>query len=320
MQGRCRTIFCPRDHFVSRDQCLPHYDYLNELELNTRIQIRPNQNIPKQFSALFVGNLKEIANDSLRNVKSLQTVELSLWHLPVSQRNPTEYYLFDIYFFNTTGTINYGLAVTEIQNIFNRIKSNKKLTLSTGLRIDLSFDFNHRIDILGRGMFDIEVQTGGRLLPLMGKEWTPRLPRPYMTISNVNWCYRTDFDAVEKVSKYSYRIMPADMIVYQHQVDIEYIKTSLGSVKLHAYACIDLFVEHVNVDREQTANRDSKTKIVDTYSMSQNNMVNIIVASAFGALLLGIILYKVNSMSSGQRLQREDINDNNLCPTENPNN
>lgn len=48
-------------------------------------------------------------------------------------------------------------------------------------------------------MSDIEKQTGGSLLPLMGKGWSPRIPRPYMTISNVNWCYRIAFDEVENL-------------------------------------------------------------------------------------------------------------------------
>lgn len=110
-----------------------------------------------------------------------------------------------------------------------------------------------------------------------------------------------------------YRIKLADMIVYEHQVDIEYIKASLGNFKL--YTCIDLFVEHTNADIEQTAVSDNKISTSTTYSTIKNNVVSTSVVSVFGASILGIILYKVHTRSSGQGFQREDVF-NNKCPAE----
>lgn len=293
LQGRCRTIICPRDHYLRDNQCIPLYDVLTELYLNMNLRITPIQEVPEEISSEFVDKLWKLVNGTIKNVTSLRLLEVSLWHLPKSHQNHKEYYHFQVFLFNTTGKIKYDVSILEIKRVFNNLRSRGLVELTNGTVIGITVEFNHGVTKYGRALRDISAKESGKLYPLMGKNWNYRDPGPHMTISNVNWCYRTGFDEIQMITPIMFEIKPANIIVYNEQFDIE--QTGIFSAVI--YICIDLLFNQTSVKQNTNAKttkaiQESKDDTAEVSHLS-DKIVVIVILSVIGGILLLIIFYKV---------------------------
>ena len=187
------------------NQCVPLYESLEGLDLNIKIEIIPSRAIPRGISEAFADTLKNMADETLSDTVSLEQRQVSLWYLPRSYDIPAEYYVLDIFLFDSSSIIEYSVAVEQFKRFFLKIKIRANLAVLVPLNIKLNFQLNHGLDLIGRKYIDMS--NGVELIPLMGEGWKMVTPRPYLTISEVNWCLRAVFDISEIVRTTKSRIV-----------------------------------------------------------------------------------------------------------------
>ena len=101
LQGRCRRVICPRDHYKSNDKCVPLYKRMTGMELNVKIDISPIDKIPRKFFSDVLERLRYIVNTSLSRNVSLQPRKIAVWYGPNLSKAPNKYFMFDIFLFNS---------------------------------------------------------------------------------------------------------------------------------------------------------------------------------------------------------------------------
>ena len=269
--------------------------------LSVKVDVFPSRNIPKKFASYFLDELWLIVNSSMSKCVTLQSNATSVWYGPVGRSVPYKYYMFDIYLFNASDTIEYSDAVKEVRDFFNELKTYGNLSLPDGTNIELYVKFNHRLRASFELYKDNSVNAGGVLRPLVGKLLDRR---PNMIISNVNWCYRVAFDEavgdVQIIDLNAFLIKPANTTVYRQQFD----EPGTSRVGWLLYLCIDLFRSHKN-----TGNLDERYLVVNEKgkqdgfkpsiplengnyeSSGRTSPVSIIIVSVLGLLVLVAGLY-----------------------------
>ena len=311
---------CPRDQYISNGKCVPLYQQITGLGISVQIDVLPSKPIHKEVSSEFLDELANIYNASLARHVTLKIRHISVWFGPKGAKARDRYYMFDLYLFNTSETIDYSIAVDEIKNFFQDLISHETLKLMDDTEIELNIKFNHRLDVkryrpipTEKSSFvywDTSVTAGGRLSPVIGS-YFPALPR-YMSISDVNWCYRVAFaefdglDEVEWLGSDARLIRPSNTIAYKPQFDYVVIKPLIQSVQIGLYTnyvyyfCVDLFEDHM-----QTASDDTQVDIehvvksltphkekgnTDTDTIGP---ISIAIIAALGSLIFVIIAYQV---------------------------
>ena len=271
------------------------------MDLNVKVEVFPSRNIPKKFASYFLDELWLMVNTSMSKCITLQSNATSVWFGPIGRPPPDKYYMFDIYLFNASDTIEYSDAVKEVRDFFNELKTYGKLSLPDSTNIELYFKFNHRLRASFELYKDNSVNAGGVLRPLVGKLLDRR---PNMIISNVNWCYRVAFEEavgdVQIIDLNAFFIKPANITVYRQQFD----EPGTSGVDWLLYLCIDLFRSHKN-----TENSDERYLVVNEKgkqdgfkpsiplengnyeSSGMNSPVSIIIVSVLGLLVLVAGLY-----------------------------
>ena len=147
-----------------------------------------------KVAAEFDGKLTDMVNYIIKKTVSLQVRDIFVMYLPNKQRNGKTYYVFNMYLYNTTGNIKFSQAITETKDFITGMRSQALLLLSNGITVGLNIGFTHKLKVL-RSFIDMSV---GKLLVLMKKNvWEQRIERPDFEISDVHWCYRTDFSFKE---------------------------------------------------------------------------------------------------------------------------
>ena len=292
-QGRCRGIICPRDHYIVENQCVPLYDTLTGLDLNIKIQITPSQAISDDISEVFVNNLKNMVDGTLSDTVSLQRRQVSLWYLPRSNMNPTQYYLLDVFFFSPNNVIKFSVAIEQIKDFFHKMKTRAKFPILERLNIKLNFQFKH--SLIERFNKYIDMSSGQTLQPLMKKGWKFMMPRPYITVSDVNWCFRADFDdtEIEMLEAHIFGVKSADIFLHIGQYDIFRTKT-----KMLMYLCIDLFIDESQVKEdppnipEEISPGDNDSDLSGEITVASERGL-ILAGTLTAVILLLVILYKV---------------------------
>ena len=277
---------------------MPLYDTMTGLDLNIQIQITPSQTIPSDISDTFVGNLKQMADKALSNAVRLQRRQVSLWYLPRSKANPTEYYLLNIFLFSPSNVINYSAAVDQIKRFFLKMKTGVKLAILETTNIKLNFQFKHGLELRLNRCTDMS--NGQTLKPLMEKGWTLINPGPHMTISELNWCFRTVFD-LSDIEPYRLYILlkSTNDVVFIDQFDRD------GD---QFYLCLDLFIELKRVKEDFQITQEGTPSSDDDKDMSREIVADperglIVTGSLIAVILLLVILYKVKHVMAKKQFE-----------------
>ena len=236
---------------------------------------------------------------------------LSVWFGPKGTKATDKYYMFDLYLFNASGTMDYNVTVNEIKNFFNDLESHEALKLLDGTKVELNIKFNHRLEVRmdkssiadkpGFVYWDKSVTAGGRLSPVIGS-YFPAKPR-YMRISEVSWCYRVafaqfdDLDEVEWLGSNACRIKALNIIAFNNECDNVVTRAQTGQPYNSVYYfCMDFFKDHMyNNSADIISNMKTLPPIDDSINDAPDNtpLVSIIIVSVLGSLILIIGAYQV---------------------------
>ena len=289
-QGRCRGIICPRDHYVVDNQCLPLYDTVKGLDINIRIQIIPSQTIPDDISEEFVDGRKKMTDKALNDTVCLVRRQISLWYLPRSNANPTEYYMLDIFLFSPSNVIQYSAAVEQIRQFFLKLKTEVKLAIFEQTNIELYFQFKHGLKQMRDKYLD--TSNGKTLKPLMEKGWSLKYQGPHITISEVNWCFRAafDFSEIEDPGSGYMIVKSTNIIAFNDQCEVHLN---------HIYLCVDLLgvQRHVHVEEDFNIIQEEITPSDYDNDISGESVVDsarglVMTMSVVAVIVLLVILYR----------------------------
>ena len=287
---------------------MPLYATLKGLDLHLQIQITPSQAIHGTIFEVFVEQLKDTADNVLRDTVRLEQRQVSLWYLPRSKANPTMYYLLDVYLFNPSNVIGYSAAVGQIKQFFLKLKTIKLAVLEPS-KIKLNFQFKHGVKQRRNAYKDMS--NDETLKPLMEKEWTLMNPAPYVTISELNWCLRATFDPsdIEFLGDFI-RVRSTDILMYIDQID---------TLPNQLYLCVDLFIHPRNIKEDLHINKEEKIQLDDAGRANDDadgdSERGFIVAVTLVALILLLfILYK--RKNTLKRRQTEESNRSDQTPTD----
>ena len=290
------------------DQCVPLYDTVKGLDLNIKIEITPSQAIPDDIAEIFVDSLKQMADKALNDAVDLKRRQVSLWYLPRSYGNPTEYYLLDVFLFSPSNVIKYSAAIEQIKQFFRIMKTGVNLAVLESSNIKLNFQFKHGL----RQRTDkyIDMSNGQTLEPLMDNGLTLKYPGPHMTISEVNWCFRTVFELTEiEVFGDQILVKSTDVLVFIDQTD---------SLQTQMYICIDMFIKQRNVEEDFQINQEEKTPTdddgdedddEDDTNLSEEIVVDserglILTVSLIAFIVLLGILYRVKNAKAKKQIEQ----------------
>ena len=304
-QGHCRRVICPRDQYVRNNQCVPLYHSITGLDINVKIEISLIDRVLKSIDSDVLFELRKIVNTSLAKYVTLQPREITVWYGPKQSKVRDKYYMFDIYLFNSSSTIDFGASVEEIRAFYNNLRTHDIIHLLNGDHIQIEIHFNHRIVYKFKNYYDMSISGDGSLRVLEGRPMEDREDRPSMLVSNVNWCYRVPFDIVNEtdpIGKEDYSIKPAGITVYKHQYDIpQDTKQSL------LYLCSDLFINRIDKDNSDKTADDLtilKPDIDDDNNiMALSIPANIAIIAACLGLCIVFALCKIHYTSIKPREQ-----------------
>ena len=293
-QGRCRQVICPRDHYLKKNQCVPLYDTITGLDLNVKIQITPNHDITKNIAEEFERILNDSVSYILKNSVSLKVRGIFPFYLPKSKQNPDNYYMFDSYLHNSTEKIKYSQSILDIKLFFTKMKSLELPPLTNGLIVGLKIEFTHKM-FLHRYRYQ-DMSNGENLIPLMNAAWKKMVRRPYIEISDINWCYRTQFSGqeVELLAPYVFQITPS-VIVFGTEFDAYF---------MNVYICIDLVVTQTNNEENlPTRNIDDSFKDkIDEESGETSDKAILLTVCFLITVVLIVICCKVKAKYEMRRL------------------
>ena len=282
------------------NQCVPLYDAIRGLDLNMKIAVTPSQPIPGDIFGLFAGNLKQVADEVLDATISLDRY-VSLWYLPRSNTNPTQYYLLDIFLYSPSNVIEYSSAIGQIKQFIFKLKTAKFSVLEPA-NIKLDFQFKYCIE-LEMGLYADKIR-GKTLKPLMETEGYTLPYRPHITISEVYWCFRAAIEAHElDYFRIYMRIKATDKIVFKDQFEIQ------GD---QAYLCIDHFLKQKTLEIGfQNTQNDKATVVNDvtTEIVIDSERGLILTVSVIAIILILIIRYRMKNKRQQQETQESNTSD-----------
>ena len=130
---------------------------------------------------------------------------------------------------------------------------------------------------------------------LMGTSLHFYKPHDHLTISDVNWCIRTEFtaDDIEKIGMTVLRVKQTNTILYKDQYDIDH-----DADPLCLYACIDYFVgDNVKANRNVVIPKHLSTTPGDANEANENLPLRGIATAVgvFVAVIFTIVMVKIRS-------------------------
>ena len=231
LQGRCRKTICPSDHYEEMEQCIPIYNTLTGLDINFKIKVTPEQDVHGKVAIDVAKELKQNVSSHLTNLISLQTRDITVWFLPKIGEKTIRSFLLDIFLYNASKKVKYNRAVLELHDFFYAIKSLNRLQISKDTTLGVTYEMGHKLDY-GDQLGNLYHLTGGGL-----KQYTNT---NHLTISDVNWCIRTEFTAneTEILGRNVFRVKKTNTFLSKDQCFIDF---SVDPIIL--YTCIDYFVD-----------------------------------------------------------------------------
>ena len=287
--------------------CRPLYDILSGLTLYFKLQVTIDQSVTEDVRQEFEETLYPVVNYTLKRTISLQTLENSFWFLPGSRKHSVEYYLFNVYLFNSSSKIKYDQAIKEIYTFLQTVKSAPYMRLKNGRTVALTYRFGHQVSMKSKYNVPVDVSKG-RLYPVMEKEWRPKWHGSSMTISNSNWCYRTFLTENEwRYNGVAFEIINIGIFLYPDQIDI-YNPNTIA-------VCVDL-VTGIGGIRKERPNVAVNSITVSKENYNYYNDVPwcltkdfVVTGFVFGTILVFIAFCKVKSLYSKHR-EQTTINEN----------
>ena len=179
---------------------------------------------------------------------------------------------YDIFLFNSNDTIEYQAAVREIRAFYNNLQKYRTTGLSNGVRKDIDIRFNHRFKCQRDTYKD--TSGNGNLRIRFGDPLSASIHRPAMMISDVNWCHRLAFEAIDEVEAIGngvYSIKYTDMNVYQYGYD------EVGNKEgTFVYLCKKLFTNYIAIEKmSQGITEDVDEKRKRYYDDNNEDIVEI---------------------------------------------
>ena len=310
LQGYCRRVICPRDYYVLKGKCVPLYRSITGVDINVKIEIALKDENPTELFSDVLIKLRKIVNISLANFVTLQSREMSVWYGPKGSKDRDKYFMFDIFLFNSSGTIDISASLNEIRNFYNNLKAQDSIRLLNDDEKKLEINFNDRVipKFRHRQYNDMSINGDGSLRILVGRKLEELHGRPSLLVSNVNWCYRVPFDTLDEtvmIGNGVYFIKPADIIVYKNQLD------KINKVvpeKIHLlYLCLDLFISHIDERNSDKTSYDPTRLKSNTddenIDMTFSTIVNIIITAVALGLCLVCALCKIHYTSMKPTVQ-----------------
>ena len=279
---------------------MPLYRSITGVDINVKIEIALKDESPTELFSDVLIELRKIVNISLAKCVTLQSREMSVWYGPKGSKDRDKYFMFDIFLFNSSGTIDYSASLNEIREFYNNLKAQDSIRLLNGDEKKLEINFNDRVIPMFRQYMynDMSINGDGSLRILVGRKLEELDAIPSMLVSNVNWCYRVPFDTLDETVRIGtgvYFIKPADMIVYKNQFDrIDNIVPE----EFHLlYLCLDLFIIHIDEGNSDITS-DDPTRLQSNTDDDNNNMTfstpdSIIITAVALSLCLVCALCKI---------------------------
>ena len=288
IMNRCRKIYCANGQVINNNHCVPIYDALNGMQLHLKLKVTVSQAIDKKLRSVFADALKHLLSVSMEQKTSLASAETSVWYLPRSDHNPEEFYILNIYLFNSSNEIHYGYGIREIYEFLKILKLKSSLTLADDVNVQLRYDFAPQVEATYE-LQDKSINNGAKLIPLMDKGWKPIRPGPVMVVSDSNWCYRTELrrNEIQFYGTRDIKIIESGAVIYYDQYDKDFI----GEYRL----CID----YIDIDRENNVPVVNNDIILEATEDDKNSNPWYVSESAvltwcvLGLVLLCTALYKV---------------------------
>ena len=277
---------------------MPLYRSITGVDINVKIEIALKDESPTELISDVLIELRKIVNISLAKCLTLQSREMSVWYGPNGSKDRDRYFMFDIFLFNSSGTIDFSASLNEIRDFYNNLKAQDSIRLLNGDEKKLEINFNDRVIPKFRHYYDMSVNGDGSLHILVGRKLEELDGRPSMLVSNVNWCYRVPFDTLDETVRIGtgvYFIKPADMIVYKNQFDR--IDNIVPEEFRLLYLCLDLFISHIDEGNSDITSDDPK-RIKSNTDDDNDNMTfsthdNIIITAVALSLCLVCALCKI---------------------------
>ena len=280
------------------------------MDINFKLKLTPAQNVQVNRAKQVVEGLKSVVNNTLDNLVSLQPREVSVWFLPTGNkgnRKVVDYYLFDIFLYSASNEVQYNQAVKEMHTFFNSIKSLNTVHVLEGNKLEFKYDIGHGVELTRLGMIDLAA--GGKRLSLMGDDFKLEPKISHMTLSDINWCIRTEFVSVEteRPGRNVYSVTQTNKFLFEDQFDIERYP---GSFSL--YTCISYFVDDTDTEnRYPELQNDIPNTVEDSEDADDNHSLTFdksFAAAVAGLVLviIGVILYKARSTFRKRQLRAED--------------
>ena len=197
-----------------------------------------------------------------------------------------------MFFFSPNNVFKFSVAIEQIKGFFHNMKTKAKLPVLESL----NFKFKHGL-VQRRDKYT-DMENGETLQPLMEKGWKLITSGPYMTVSDVNWCFRTDFDdtEIEMLESDIFWVKPADIYVNYGQYDISPPK--IPPYISVIYLCIGMFIDESQV-KEDVLNipkegppRDKGAALSEEITVNSERGL-ILTVTLIAVILLLVILYKV---------------------------
>ena len=287
---------------------MPLYDTLEGLDIHIQIQITPSQPIPTGISQVFQEELKQMTSNMLRDIIPLERRQVSLWYMPRYDRTQTEYYVLNVFLFSQSNIIDYSAAVEQTKEFLLKLKSDVKLAVLEPMNIELDFQFKHGLTLARK---DIKDKINGKSLkPLMEFGWVLMEPRPYITISEVNWCFKAAFSRAELDDyRIFIRVQSTDVIVFSDQFESE---------DGQFYICVDHFVKHQRVEddkadnprvKQEKAPAENDVAVFDEEVVVDSERGLILALSAIAVILVLVILKRVRKAKAEQQIQEPASSD-----------
>ena len=254
------------------------------LDINFKLKATLQQNVKRKTVKEVAKKLKLSVISFLKNHVSLQIRDINVYCLPDMDGKHTQPFLVDIFIYNASNKVKYNRAVLELHDFFYATKSSNKLLISNDTALGVTYEIGHQSD------YSDDLKT---LHLLIGNRLKRKKPKNHLTISDVNWCVRTEFTAneIERLGLTVYRVLKTSIIIYNDQYE-----TDTFTDPNRFYTCIDYFIDDADkVDRYPKIFTDeSKSSVYTEDATGKLPLPSVGTAVAvLVAVLFSIVLFKL---------------------------
>ena len=254
------------------------------LDINFKIKVTLQQKVQGKTVKEVAKKMKFIVISFLKNQVSLQIRDINVYCLPNMDGKHIQPFLVDIFIYNASNKVKYNRAVLELYDFFYAIKSSNKLQISNDTALGVTYEIGHQSD------YSDDLKT---LHLLIGNRPKRNKPKNHLTISDVNWCVRTEFTAneIERLGLTVYRVLKTNPILYNDQYETD----TFADPHLF-YTCIDYFIDDTDkVDGYPKFLTDESKSSVNTEDATGNLPLPSVgtAVAVLVAVLFSVVLFKI---------------------------